>query len=101
MQKFIIEYIGNGGQPHEPEHRLNEIEAETLEIVTTRVSNTIRATPHIEGAVIYTPRVELQAERRVNVAEITPTGSIPKAAGAVTLDRWNAPTPGKDGDGLA
>lgn len=90
MQKFIIEYTNDQGTANEPSHRLEEMEAETLEIATTRVSNLLKGTG-VNGAVIYAARVALQAERRINVAEITASGSVPKAAGSTVLDRYNAP----------
>lgn len=99
MQKFIIEYTNDLGTANEPSHRLEEMEAETLEIVTTRVSNLLKGTG-VNGAVIYAPRVALQAERRINVAEIAASGSVPKAAGSNIL-RSGVPTPGQEGDGLA
>lgn len=79
---FIVEFTSNA--PGGPTFSLQELEAETLEMATTKVSDLIKGTD-IDSAVIYTPRVALQAERRVNISEITPTGTVPKTAGSAVL----------------
>lgn len=88
MSKFIVEFTNEAGAPNDPAHRNQELEAETLEMATTKVAELLKGTA-IDGAVIYAPRAVLKAERRVHIAEIAPTGSVPRTAGAVVLDRYN------------
>lgn len=94
--KFIVEFTSNA--PSGPTFSLQELDAETLEMATTKVSDLIKGTD-IDSAVIYTPRVALQAERRVNVSEIAPTGSVPRAAGSTVLKAAPDPVTAKSGDG--
>lgn len=86
--QFVVQYIRNGLNTADlalSRPSLNLIEADNLEILTRKIEQTLKA-GDADDAIIYVPRCELHAERRVNISEIGQSvGSVPKDSGSTVL----------------
>lgn len=86
--QFIVQYIRTGLNTADfalARPSLNLIEADNLESLTRQVEKSLKA-GEADDAIIYAPRCELHAERKVSISEVGQNiGAVVKSAGSTVL----------------
>lgn len=86
--QFIVQYLRTGLSTADislARPSLNLIEADNLESLTRQVEKSLKA-GEADDAIIYVPRCELRAERKVSISEVGQNiGGLPKSAGSTVL----------------